>query len=75
MESLHKHMDPNHLPADYGGKLPKINYTSADWYPEIEKARKHIAGTLPPSTNAQLLSKMQFTSNFTAEKIRKFYNA
>jgi len=43
MSSLHKHMDPNHLPADYGGKLPKINYTAADWFPEIEKCRKHIA--------------------------------
>lgn len=42
MASLHKHMDPNHLPADYGGKLPKINYTSADWFPEIEKCRAHI---------------------------------
>lgn len=43
MASLHKHMDPNYLPADYGGKLPKINYTSADWYPQIEKCKDHIA--------------------------------
>ncbi|XP_049775675.1 retinaldehyde-binding protein 1 [Schistocerca cancellata] len=35
MESLHKHLDPSHLPEDYGGKLPKIDYTSKDWYPVI----------------------------------------
>jgi len=33
MESLHKHIDPDHLPENYGGKLPKINYSSVDWYP------------------------------------------
>ncbi|KAJ9574885.1 hypothetical protein L9F63_007948, partial [Diploptera punctata] len=35
MESLHKHIDPNFLPANYGGKLPKINYSSVEWYPVI----------------------------------------
>lgn len=43
MSSLHKHMDPNYLPADYGGTKPKINYTGADWYPEIDKCKAHIA--------------------------------
>jgi len=33
MESLHKHIDPAHLPENYGGKLPKIDYSSSDWYP------------------------------------------
>ncbi|XP_015509823.1 retinaldehyde-binding protein 1 [Neodiprion virginianus] len=35
MASLHKHLDPSHLPENYGGKLPAIDYTSADWYPVI----------------------------------------
>lgn len=43
MSSLHKHMDPSHLPGDYEGKLPNINYTGADWYPCIEKYKDHIA--------------------------------
>ncbi|KAJ3655588.1 hypothetical protein Zmor_014711 [Zophobas morio] len=42
MSSLHKHLDPSHLPADYEGKLPKINYTGANWYPCIEKYMDHI---------------------------------
>jgi hypothetical protein len=35
MESLHEHIDPAYLPENYGGKLPKINYSSVDWYPVI----------------------------------------
>lgn len=35
MESLHKHIDPACLPEDYGGTLPKINYSSVDWYPVL----------------------------------------
>ncbi|XP_046746642.1 retinaldehyde-binding protein 1 [Diprion similis] len=35
MSSLHKHLDPSHLPENYGGKLPAVDYTSADWYPVI----------------------------------------
>jgi hypothetical protein len=35
MESLHEHVDPAYLPEDYGGKLPKINYSSVDWYPVL----------------------------------------
>ena len=43
MSSLHKYMDPNHLPEDYGGKKAKINYTGADWFPEIDKCKTHIS--------------------------------
>lgn len=32
------------LPADYGGKKPKLNYTSADWYPVIQDLQNFIAG-------------------------------
>ncbi|XP_014237787.1 clavesin-1 [Trichogramma pretiosum] len=35
MSSLHKHMAPTHLPQNYGGELPAIDYTGADWYPTI----------------------------------------
>lgn len=37
MSSLHKHIPPSHLPADYGGTLPAIDYGSADWYPVLEE--------------------------------------
>ncbi|GJQ80663.1 hypothetical protein Trydic_g9247 [Trypoxylus dichotomus] len=36
MGSLHKYLDPDYLPADFGGKKEKINYTAKDWYPAIE---------------------------------------
>jgi hypothetical protein len=35
MQSLHKHIDPACLPENYGGKLPKVNYSSVDWYPVL----------------------------------------
>ncbi|KAL2716043.1 retinaldehyde-binding protein 1 isoform X1 [Vespula squamosa] len=35
MSSLHNHIAPSHLPKNYGGQLPEINYSSADWYPTI----------------------------------------
>lgn len=42
MKSLHKYMKPSHLPKDYGGELPEINYTGADWYPCIDRYIDHI---------------------------------
>lgn len=42
MSSFHKFMDPSYLPADYGGKLPKIDYSGKDWYSTIEKHVDHI---------------------------------
>jgi len=42
MASLHKHMDPAHLPKNYGGELPEIDYTGADWYPNIEGHMDHM---------------------------------
>lgn len=44
MTSLHKHLDPNMLPAEYGGKKPKLSYSSADWYPTIQDLQNYIAG-------------------------------
>jgi len=44
MESLHKHIDPAHLPENYGGKLPKINYSSVDWYPILRTLDDEFKG-------------------------------
>jgi hypothetical protein len=43
MSSLHKHLDANMLPEDYGGKKPKLNYSSADWYPVMQDLQSYIA--------------------------------
>ncbi|XP_043288204.1 retinaldehyde-binding protein 1 isoform X2 [Venturia canescens] len=42
MNSLHTHLLPSHLPKNYGGELPEINYTAADWYPTIDKCEDNI---------------------------------
>ena len=44
MESLHKHIDPAYLPEDYGGKLPKMNYSSVDWYPVLRTLDNEFKG-------------------------------
>ncbi|XP_020286488.1 clavesin-1 [Pseudomyrmex gracilis] len=35
MSSLHNFIPPSHLPKNYGGELPEIDYTSANWYPTM----------------------------------------
>ncbi|XP_015592333.1 clavesin-1 [Cephus cinctus] len=35
MSSLHNYMAPSHLPKNYGGELPEIDYRGADWYPTL----------------------------------------
>ncbi|XP_073988221.1 clavesin-1 isoform X2 [Rhodnius prolixus] len=42
-KSLHKFMNPEFLPENYGGKKPKINYTSKEWYPAIKSVESRIA--------------------------------
>ncbi|XP_043264957.1 retinaldehyde-binding protein 1 [Colletes gigas] len=42
MASLHTHIPPSHLPKNYGGDLPEIDYTSADWYPTLIKNENKI---------------------------------
>lgn len=37
MKSLHKFLSPEVLPENYGGKLPKIDYGGAEWFPAVEK--------------------------------------
>lgn len=44
MDSLHEHIDPAHLPEDYGGKLPKISYSSVDWYPVLRDLDEDFKG-------------------------------
>lgn len=41
-ESVLKFMDAAYLPEDFGGKLPKIDYTGAEWYPIAEHYKDHI---------------------------------
>lgn len=42
MESLHKFLEPSHLPKNYAGNLPKMNYGGAEYYPSIEKYLDHF---------------------------------
>ncbi|XP_066588555.1 clavesin-1 [Prorops nasuta] len=42
MSSLHAHLAPSHLPKNYGGQLPEIDYSSADWYPVLLKHEEKI---------------------------------
>ncbi|XP_066903324.1 clavesin-1 [Halyomorpha halys] len=43
MDSLHKHLDPSHLPANYGGKLPAFDYSSADWFPVLKSIDSNVS--------------------------------
>jgi retinaldehyde-binding protein 1 len=42
MKKLHKHIPATHLPKNYGGTLPEINYNGEDWYPCVEKYSQHF---------------------------------
>lgn len=42
MKKLHKHIPAGHLPKNYGGTLPEINYSGEDWYPCVEKYNQHF---------------------------------
>jgi len=41
-KSLHKHISPTHLPADYGGELPAISYSGKDWFPSVKDHEEHL---------------------------------
>lgn len=49
MASLHKHLDPKHLPADYGGSRPRIDYSSANWYHTLAAIDPHLKGIVTES--------------------------
>lgn len=36
MKKLHKYIPPSHLPKNYGGELPEINYSGKEWYTAVE---------------------------------------
>ncbi|KAF5274943.1 hypothetical protein FQR65_LT04284 [Abscondita terminalis] len=42
MSSLHKFLKPSHLPKNYGGDLPEIDYTGANWYPATDNHLDHM---------------------------------
>jgi len=42
MSSLHKFIPPTHLPQEYDGLLPAIDYSGKEWYPTIDKYTDHI---------------------------------
>ncbi|KDR18544.1 Alpha-tocopherol transfer protein-like [Zootermopsis nevadensis] len=56
MESLHEHIDPSYLPEDYGGKLPKINYSSVEWYPVLRTLDDDFKVDSPPARDALLVA-------------------
>lgn len=43
MASLHKFIPPTHLPKEYDGLLPPLDYSGKEWYPTVEKCVDHIA--------------------------------
>jgi len=44
MSSLHTHIPTTHLPKNYGGQLPEIDYSAADWYPTMIANEDKIRG-------------------------------
>lgn len=44
MSSLHAHIPPSHLPKNYDGELPEIDYGSVDWYPVLLSYEDKIRG-------------------------------
>lgn len=41
-DSFHKYIPASHLPKNYDGELPPIDYTGADWFPVITHYTDHI---------------------------------
>ncbi|XP_056629803.1 clavesin-2-like [Diorhabda sublineata] len=42
MSSLHKYLAPSHLPKNYDGLLPEINYSGKEWFPVLKEHEEHI---------------------------------
>lgn len=42
-KSLHKHLDPDYLPSNYGGNKPAINYGGKEWFECVKEHETHIA--------------------------------
>lgn len=84
MSSLHNYIPPSHLPKNYDGNLPEIDYTSADWYPTLIKCDDKIKGEVSFSTasvpSSRLLNifclchfnEVQFIAMFLLNSIFKY---
>lgn len=46
MNKLHASIPKDYLPADFGGNLPKMDYSSKDWYPVLKSLDDIIKGSL-----------------------------
>lgn len=44
LEELHKFIPRDYLPANYGGNLPEMDYSSKDWYPIFRDLDDYIKG-------------------------------
>ncbi|XP_055838918.1 clavesin-1-like [Episyrphus balteatus] len=42
MKSLHKFIEPDYLPRDFGGYLPTIDYGGKEWYEAVEIHKDYI---------------------------------
>lgn len=42
MKSLHKFLEPDYLPRNFGGYLPTMDYSCADWYPAVKAHEDYI---------------------------------
>lgn len=42
-KSLLKHLSASHMPMNYGGDLPMIDYGGKDWYPTINEYLDFLA--------------------------------
>lgn len=70
MNSLHQYLAPSHLPANYGGQLPEINYTAADWFPTILKCEDSIKSKSNFCKN-KLISNQNENDNFVNRLFRR----
>lgn len=46
MSALHNYIAPSHLPKNYGGELPEIDYSGADWYPTMLTVENKVKGKI-----------------------------
>lgn len=44
MSSFHAYIPPSHLPKNYDGELPELDYGSVDWYPTLIANEQKVRG-------------------------------
>lgn len=42
MKKLHKYIPASHLPKNYGGELPEINYSAKEWYTAVDSYQEYF---------------------------------